>query len=90
MLQIISLKKTKDLKHVQTHMDRWESKVSAPSGDFDEQLSERMKAAILIPTLPLELRDDVLQNPDKFCGVPADQGASHHHGGGEALGPFSR
>ena len=70
MLQIISPEKTKDLRHVQTHIDRWESKILALSRDFDEQLSERMKAAILISTLPSELRDAILQNPDKFVEYP--------------------
>ena len=66
MLQIITPEKTEDLKHVQSHIDLWESKIVALGRDFDEKLSERMKAAILISTLPAELRDAILQNPDKF------------------------
>ena len=60
MLQIFSPEKTKDLKHVQSHIDRWESKILALGRDFDEKLSERMKAPILISTLPAELRDAIL------------------------------
>ena len=57
MLQIISPEKTKDLKHVQSHIDEWESKILALGRDFDEKLSS---------TLSAELRDAILQNPDKF------------------------
>ena len=66
MLQIIRPEKTKDLEHVQTHIYRWESTILALSTDSNEQLSERMKAAILISRLPSELRDAILQNLDKF------------------------
>ena len=66
MLQISRPEKTKDLEHVQTHIDRWESKILALGRDSDEQLFERMKAAVLVSTLPSELRDAILQNPDKF------------------------
>ena len=77
MLQIISPEKTKDLKHVQSHTDRWESKILALGRDFDEKLSERMKAAILISTLPAELRDAILQNPGKFAKYePANERVS--------------
>ena len=62
MLQNISPEKTKDFKQVHTHVDRWESKILALSRDFDEQLSERMKAAILILAIPSELRDAILQS----------------------------
>ena len=65
VLQIISLEKTKDLKHVWSHIDWWESKILALGRGFDEKLSERMKAAIL-STLPAVLMDVILQNPDKF------------------------
>ena len=47
-------------------MDMCEWKILALSGDFDEQLSEWMKAAILISTLPSELRDAILLNPDRI------------------------
>ena len=66
MLQIISPEKTKELKNVQAHIDRWEAKVLLLERDFKESISDRMKAAILISTLPNEIRDAILQQPDKF------------------------
>lgn len=66
MLQVISPEKTKDLKNVQAHIDRWEAKVLMLTRDFKETVSDRMKAAILISTLPNELRDAILQQPEKF------------------------
>lgn len=66
MLQIISPERTKELKNVQAHIDRWEAKVLALERDFRETLSERMKSAILISTLPNEIRDAILQQPEKF------------------------
>ena len=66
VLQIISREETKDLEHVQSHIDRWESKILALGRGFDEKLSERMKAAILLSTPPSVLKDVILQNPDKF------------------------
>lgn len=70
MLQILSPEKAKNLSHVQSHIKKWEAKVLASSRDFREELSERMKSAILISTLPDEIRNTVLQQPEKFeeCG----------------------
>ena len=44
--------KVKGLEEVAIHIDRWEAKVLALSRDFNELLSETMRAAILISMLP--------------------------------------
>lgn len=69
MLQILSPEKTKNFKNVQGHIEKWEAKVLFFLRDFREELSERMKSAMLISTLPDEIRNAVLQQlqqPDKF------------------------
>ena len=66
MLQIVSPEKTKDIKNTQARTDRWEANVLTLERDFRETLPERMKAAILISTLPNEIRDSTLQQPEKF------------------------
>ena len=65
MLQIISPEKTKDLKHVQSHIDRW--------GVQDLGARERLRREIVREDEgsdphfdPAELRDAILQNPHKF------------------------
>ena len=48
MMAAINPGKAKGLEEVAIHIDRWEAKVLALSRDFNELLSEKMRAAILI------------------------------------------
>ncbi len=74
MLQINSPEKTKELKNVQANIDGWEAKFLVLERDFKESISDRMKAAILTSTLPNEIRDAILQQPDKFeCYGPTKE-----------------
>ena len=56
MMAAINPGKAKGLEEVAIHIDRWEAKVLALSRDFNELLSEKMRAAILISMLPPDLR----------------------------------
>ena len=39
--------------------------------DFDEKVSSKMKAAMLITIPPTDLRDSLIQKADKFVELPA-------------------
>ena len=56
MMAAINPGKAKGLEEVLIHIDRWEAKVLALSRDFNELLSEKMRAAILISMLPPDLQ----------------------------------
>ena len=79
MLQISRPEKTKDLEHVQTHIDRWESTILTVGRDSDEQLSERIEGSDPHLDAPLRAERRHLAEFGQLCGVPADQGASHHY-----------
>jgi len=66
MMAAINPGKAKRLEEVATHIDRWEAKVLALSRDFNEKLSEKMRAAILISMLPPDLQHALIQQADKF------------------------
>ena len=66
--------KAKGLEQVAIHIDRWEAKVLALSRDFNELLSEKMRAAILISTLA--------GRQDR--GLQENQRQSRDHRGGKA------
>ena len=51
---------------VATHIGGWEAKVLALSRDFNELLSEKMRAAILISMLPPDLQHTLVQQADKI------------------------
>ena len=88
MLQIISPEKTKDLKHVQFHIDRWESQ--------DLGARERLRREIVREDEGSDPYFDArrgvegrhLAESRQVWEVRADERASHCHGGGEALGPI--
>ena len=56
MMAAINPGKAKGLEETATHIDRWEAKVLALSRDFNEKLSEKTTAAILISMLPPDLQ----------------------------------
>ena len=66
MMAAINPGKAKGLEEVATHIDRWEAKVLALSRDFNELLSEKMRAAILISMLPPDLQQALIQQADKI------------------------
>ena len=66
MMAAINPGKAKGLEEVATHVDRWESKVLALLRDFNEELSEEMRAAILISMLPPDLQHALIQQADKI------------------------
>ena len=66
MMAAISPGKAKGLEEVAIHIDRCEAKVLALSRDFNELLSEKMRAAILISMLPPDLQHALIQQADKI------------------------
>ena len=60
--------KAKGLEEVAIHIDRWEAKVLALSRDFNDLLSEKMRAAILISMMPPDLQHALIQQADKIEG----------------------
>ena len=66
MMAAINPGKAKGLEEVAIHIDRWEAKVLALSRDFNELLSEKMRAAILTSMLPADLQHALIQQADKI------------------------
>ena len=65
MMAAINPGKAKGLEEVAIHIDRWDAKVLL-SRDFNELLSEKMRAAILISMLPPDLQHALIQQADKI------------------------
>ena len=66
VMAAINPRKAKGLEEVAIHIDRWEAKVLALSRDFNEELSEKMRAPILISMLPPDLQHALIQQADKI------------------------
>jgi len=66
MIQVVNPGKSKNLKDIQNHIDRWEARVLALERDFKEKVGSKMKAAILISMLPTELQNALIQQADKY------------------------
>ena len=66
MMAAINPGKAKGLEEVAIRIDRWEAKVLALSRDFNELLSEKMRAAILISMLPPDLQHALIQQAEKI------------------------
>ena len=58
--------KATGLEEVAIHIDSWEAKVLALSRDFNELLSENMRAAILISMLHPDFQHALIQQADKI------------------------
>ena len=65
-MQLMMAAKAKELEEVATHIERWEAKVLALSRDFNELLSEKMRAIILISMLPVDVQHAQIQQADKI------------------------
>jgi len=66
MIQVVNPGKSKNLKDIQSHIDRWEARVLALERDFKEKVGSKMKAAILISMLPVDLQNALIQQADKY------------------------
>jgi len=66
MIQVVNPGKSKNLKDIQSHIDRWEARVLALERDFKETVGSKMKAAILISMLPADLQNALIQQADKY------------------------
>ena len=66
LMAVISPGKARTLEEVSNHIDKWETKVLALTRDFKEDISDKMKAAILLSMLPSDLQHALIQQADKF------------------------
>ena len=66
MMAAVSPGRAKKLEEIAGHIDRWEAKVLALSRDFEEKLSDKMRAAILVSMLPPGLQQTLVQQADKL------------------------
>ena len=66
MLQVINPGQARTPKEIQSKIDRWESQVLAMERDFQEKISSKMKAAIIISMLPNDLQDALIQQADRY------------------------
>ena len=61
MIQVVNPGKSKHMKDIPSHIDRWEARVLALERDFKETVGSKMKAAILISMLPADLQNALIQ-----------------------------
>ena len=66
MMQVVAPARSQEMRNVPADLDRWETKVHMLKRDFGKDLSDRMKSAILISFLPVDVRDALLQQAEKF------------------------
>ena len=66
LLGILNPEKPKSNKEIPNMIDRWEHRVMVLERDFKESISSRMRSAILISTVPPDIRDSLLQSADKY------------------------
>ena len=66
MMQVVAPEKAKSVKDLPNMIERWEARTLMLAKDFNETVSSKMKAAILISFLPAELRDALIQQADKL------------------------
>jgi len=66
MIQVVNPGKSKHMKDIPSHIDRWEARVLALERDFKETVGSKMKAAILISMLPADLQNALIQQADKY------------------------
>ena len=66
LMQVIAHEKAKRVTDIRNIIEKWESMVLMLQRDFEEKVSSKMKAAILISILPTDLRDSLIQQADKF------------------------
>ena len=66
LLATLSPGRVKKMEEISGAINKWETKVLALQRDFKENLSEKMKPAILVSMLPKELQDNLVQQADKM------------------------
>ena len=66
MMQVIASEKVKSLIDIRNIIEKWESRFLMVQRDFEEKVTSKMNAAILISILPTDLRDSLIQQADKF------------------------
>ena len=66
LLGILNPEKPKSNKEIPNTIDRWEHRVMVLERVFKESISSRMRSAILISTVPPDIRDSLLQSADEY------------------------
>ena len=66
MMSVVSPQKITKGNKVLEMIERWETKILALERDFNERLSERMKAGVLLNMMPGDLQNSLIQQADKL------------------------
>ena len=66
MMSVVSPKKVTKGNKVLEMIDRWETKVLALERDFNEKLSDKMKAGVQLNMMPGDLQNSFIQQADKL------------------------
>ena len=66
MMSVVSPQKITKGNKVLEMIERWETKILALERDFNEKLSERMKAGVLLNMMPGDLQNSLIQRADKL------------------------
>ena len=66
IMAVVNPGKAKKTEEIAAHIDKWETKVLALQRDFKEDLSEKMRSAILVSMLPPNLQEVIIQQADKM------------------------
>ena len=66
LMSIINPGRAKKLEEIPAFIDKWEAKILALQRDFNENLTTKMKAAILISMLPKDFQETFVLQADKM------------------------
>ena len=66
MMSVVSPQKIKKGNKVLEMIERWEAKLLILERDFNEKLSDRMKAGVLLNMMPEDLQNSLTQQADKL------------------------
>ena len=66
MMSVVSPQKITKGNQVLEMIERWETKILALERDFNERLSERMKAGVLLNMMPEDLQNSFIQQADNL------------------------
>ena len=66
MMSVVSPQKITKGNEVLEMIERWETKVLALERDFNEKLSDKTKAGVLLNMMPGDLQNSLIQQADKL------------------------
>ena len=90
MMSVVSPQQITKGNKVLEMIERWETKILARERDFNERLSERMKAGVLLNMMPGDLQNLLFQQADKLENFKMAEGEGREHHGGKERAPPRR